>query len=340
LAALDKPNVKVFNFGINGATAQVIDLLLQKILTPEQLPRLVVWADGARAFNSGAVDVTYDGIVASVAYRQLMAGTLPIPQTALAPDAPAVAKVPSRGVINQTLTESYAAIDRWFSQQLAQVSWGTYAERDRLKHLVQEQVGELLPEQFFQNQPIPGSEVAASPSGNPSTDPSANPVLADPSVEGAIATGTGEPLVNGEGFLSLPLQFNPATYYQKYAKVAGAFDSDYERFQLVGKQEAALQSVIAFTQAQKVGLVFVNLPLTDQYLDPVRNDYEQQFKQMMVRISLEQPGALVFRDLGDRWPTEYRYFSDPSHLNRYGAYAVGQQLAQDPMIPWVKGEAK
>jgi hypothetical protein len=28
------------------------------------------------------------------------------------------------------------------------------------------------------------------------------------------------------------------------------------------------------------------------------------------------------------------YFSDPSHLNRYGAYTVSNQLAQDPMIPW------
>jgi hypothetical protein len=308
-------HVKVFNFGINGATAQVVDLLVQRILTPEQLPRLILWADGARALNSGAVDVTYDGIVASPAYRQLMAGTLPIPKTALAPDAPKQVTA-HRGVINQTLTESYATIDRWFSQQLSNVS-GTYDGRDRLKNLLQQQVGRVLP--------TPAPEVAAIPEPTQSLDA---PIAAQP----------GEPLVNADGFLSLPLQFNPATYYQKYAKVAGSYDSDYDRFQIAGNQENALLSLIQFTQTQKVPVVFVNLPLTDQYLDPVRLDYEQQFKQSMLSLSMSQSAGLTFRDLGDRWTTEYRYFSDPSHLNRYGAYATAEQIAQDPMVPWVKGK--
>jgi hypothetical protein len=288
LAELGYPNVKVFNFGLNGATAQVVDLLLQRVLIPEQLPRMILWADGARALNSGAVDVTYDGIVASEAYRQLMAGTLPIPRSALAPDAPAVRV--SRGVINQTLTESYATIDRWFSQQLSNAS-GTYSERDRLKDLFKQEIGAFLPQ---------------------------SPVLEEPG--------------------SLPLQFNPATYYQKYSKVPGAYDSDYDRFQVAGKQEAALQSLIQFAQSQKIPVVFVNLPMTDQYLDPVRSGYEEQFKQSMLSLSMSQAGGFTFKDLGDRWLTEYRYFSDPSHLNRYGAYAISKQLAQDPLIPWVKGK--
>jgi hypothetical protein len=315
LAELGYANVKVFNFGINGATAQVVDLLLQKILMPEQLPRMILWADGARALNSGAVDVTYEGIVASEAYRQLMAGTLPIPRTALAPDAPAV--TPSRGVINQTLTESYATIDRWFSQQLSKVS-GTYSERDRLKDLFKQEVGAFLPQS-------PGTEQTVLEEPGTAIDPSA-------------AIQPGEPLVNSDGFLSLPLQFNPATYYQKYAKVAGAYDSDYEKFQVAGRQELALQSLIQFTQSQKIPVVFVNLPLTDQYLDPMRSGYEQQFKQTMLSLSMSQAGGFTFKDLGDRWATEHRYFSDPSHLNRYGAYAISKQLAQDPLIPWFKGK--
>ncbi|MFE4104706.1 hypothetical protein ACFVKH_00355, partial [Almyronema epifaneia S1] len=43
---------KVFNLGINGATAQVVNFVLQRLLTPEQLPKLILWAGGSRAFNS------------------------------------------------------------------------------------------------------------------------------------------------------------------------------------------------------------------------------------------------------------------------------------------------
>ncbi|NJR38171.1 MAG: hypothetical protein HC781_04095 [Leptolyngbyaceae cyanobacterium CSU_1_4] len=319
LAALGYANVKVFNFGLNGATAQVVDLLVQKILTPTQLPRMILWADGARALNSGAVDATYDGIVSSAAYRQLMAGTLPIPKTALAPDAPDPTPIAPRSSINQTLTESYATIDRTFSQQLSNIS-GTYSERDRLKHLFQQQFGAFFP----QSAPL-------APEGIP--DPLQPPP--HPSDSAPVAKPS-EPLVNSDGFLSLALQFNPATYYQKYAKVAGSYDSDYEQFQIAGKQEAALQSLLQFAQAQKIPVVFINLPLTDQYLDPVRSEYEQQFKQSMLSLSMSQSRGFTFRDLGDRWITEHRYFSDPSHLNRYGAYAISKHLAQDPMIPWIK----
>ncbi|MBW4516244.1 MAG: hypothetical protein KME11_13600 [Timaviella obliquedivisa GSE-PSE-MK23-08B] len=320
LADLGYANVKVFNFGINGATAQVVELLVQKILTPEQLPRMILWADGARALNSGSVDATYEGIVSSEAYRQLMAGTLPIPKTALAPDAPTDTPIAPRSSINQTLTESYATIDRKFSEQLSNIS-GTYSERDRLKNLFQQQFGAFLP----QSVPIEPKGMTA-------------PVQSPQHTGSTPAPKPSEPLVNSDGFLSLPLQFNPATYYQKYAKVAGSYDSDYEQFQIAGKQEAALQSLLQFTQAQKIPVVFVNLPLTDQYLDSVRSEYEQQFKQSMLSLSMSQSSGFTFRDLGDRWVTAHRYFSDPSHLNRYGAYAISKHLAQDPMIPWIKGK--
>jgi hypothetical protein len=79
LAAQGYGDVKVYNFGINGATAQVINLVLQKILTPEQLPRILVWGDGSRAFNSGRPDITYNGILASEGYRRVTLGDRPIP---------------------------------------------------------------------------------------------------------------------------------------------------------------------------------------------------------------------------------------------------------------------
>lgn len=42
---------------------------LRQLLTPQQLPKLVIWADGARAFNSGRIDRTYETIASSDRYR-------------------------------------------------------------------------------------------------------------------------------------------------------------------------------------------------------------------------------------------------------------------------------
>lgn len=309
LAELGYADVEVFNFGVNGATAQVVDLLLRQILTPDQLPRLIVWADGARAFNSNATDVTYNGIAASLAFQQLQQGTLVLPKvapsTAAAPSPPA-----SRG-INISLTDSYQSLDRWLSQQLDQMA-NTQGQRDRLKTLVQDGLTSLLP-----RPPVPPA------------------ILPEGTTQTAANLPRDYELVDLKGFLSLGIQFNPATYYQKYARVAGDYDRDYRDFQIPGVQETALQSLLQHMQAHQKEVVFVNLPMTDEYLDSARLGYEQQFRDYMVSLSLRQPG-FQFRDLGERWTTEYDYFSDPSHLNRYGAYAVSQQIAQDPLISWTK----
>jgi hypothetical protein len=305
LANLGYTDLTIFNFGINGATAQVADFLVQRMLTPDQLPHLILWADGARAFNSGSSDVTFNGIAASEGYQQLMAGQFPIPKLTAA-QPPASAK-PTSG-INISLTSSYKSLDRWFSEKLAQVS-GTYDNRDRLKHLFQESFSQIMP-----------VEAIATP-------PAVN-----------TAGSAQSPLVNPDGFLSLAMQFNPATYYQKYARVTGQYDGDYENFKIAGRQETALRSLLQYTQTRNIPVVFVNLPLTEDYLDPTRHQHEQEFKDYMVNLSLSQPG-FTFRDLGEIWITQYSYFSDPSHLNRYGAYAVSHRLAQDPLIPWM-GKAK
>ncbi len=117
----------------------------------------------------------------------------------------------------------------------------------------------------------------------------------------------------------------------------GQYDGDYENFRIAGRQQAAARSLLQFTHAHNIPVVFVNLPLTEDYLDPFRHQQEQTFKDFMVDLSIHQPG-LTFRDLGDLWTTQYGYFSDPSHLNRYGAYAISKRLAQDPLIPWVSGK--
>jgi hypothetical protein len=77
LAAQGYPGLKVFNFSINGATAQVVSFLLRQVLRPEQLPRLVIFADGSRAFNSGRFDRTFAEILNSPGYQAVRAGTLP-----------------------------------------------------------------------------------------------------------------------------------------------------------------------------------------------------------------------------------------------------------------------
>jgi len=61
----------VFNLGIDGATAKVVNLQLTQILSQPQLPKMIIWADGLRAFNSSRSDLTYDEITASTGYKQL-----------------------------------------------------------------------------------------------------------------------------------------------------------------------------------------------------------------------------------------------------------------------------
>jgi hypothetical protein len=314
LAEIGHPNARVFNFGINGATAQVIDLLLRQLLSPDQLPRLVIWADGARAFNSKAVDVTYNGMIASSTYRDLSQGSLQLPH-------PSGGGEPSDGAttgtgVNITLTDSYQALDRWLSQQAADVA-EIHQERDRLKHLIQRSATEWLAPNTT------ASDTSVTASGR------------TPLSRTALGLPADYELVDADGFLSLGVQFNPATYYQQYAKVPGDYDRDYLDFQIAGVQETALLTLLQYMQQQQVPVAFVNLPMTDEYLDATRTTYEQQFREHMVRLSAQQSG-FTFHDLSQAWLTDYDYFSDPSHLNRYGAYAVSRRLAQNPRIAWPK----
>ncbi|MBD2067837.1 DUF1574 domain-containing protein [Leptolyngbya sp. FACHB-671] len=319
LAELGYSDIEIFNFGVNGATAQVVNLILQQMLTPDQLPKLLLWADGARAFNSGGVDVTYDGIVASEGYRQMISGALPSPTSSSYRFAGnGIGVTPQAGGIAATLTANYQAFDRWLSQRVGTVST-VYQERDRLKSLFQQQVSTLLPE----TEPITAIGVMTE------TEPLGGEQQNSPQTANADSQG----LMDFDGFLPLSIQFNPATYYQEYARVPGDYDNDYESFRIAGNQAEALQSLLQFTQSRSIPIVFVNLPLSQEYLDPVRAGYEQEFKQYMLELSVSQPG-FIFRDLGQLWLEQHAYFSDPSHLNRYGAYEVSKRLAQDPLIPW------
>ncbi|GET35977.1 DUF1574 domain-containing protein [Microseira wollei] len=306
LAAQGYGKIQVFNFGVNGATAQVVDLTIRQILTPEQLPKLIIWADGARAFNSGRTDGTYRAIAQSAGYRLLASGSLPRPGAVEDPpdksNQPFAATSKASGASGNILAVNSKQIDSWLNQSLANLS-ATYPMRDRLQTLLQDSIAATLNHNS-------ASQTVESPDG-------VNRIMGD-----------------WDGFYPVSIQFDPETYYEQHAKVTGEYDKDYQSFQLGGDQAIALESLVQFTQAREIPLVFINLPLTEEYLDTVRRKYEQEFTLNMLRLSLSR--EFTFRDWSTLWPSKNEYFSDPSHLNRYGAAAVAERLAQDPLIPWPK----
>ncbi|NES17437.1 MAG: hypothetical protein F6K41_00270 [Symploca sp. SIO3E6] len=302
LAAQGYPNdIEVFNFGINGATAQVVDLMTRRLLTPEQLPKLIIWADGARAFNSGRVDKTYNAIATSVGYQHLAEGTFPNLNHSPSQEQNQAAEIVA------ALSRTYQEIDTLLNQQGAAVS-ATYPQRDLLKSWAREQFVGFT--SFLELH-----------------TPSPRDTFQD-----FEKVASAEEFIDLDGFLPLSVRFDPAIYYQEHPKVIGAYDRDYESFQLSGKQDIALESLLQFTQKNNIGIVFVDLPLTTEYLDPVRTKYEAEFQQYLRGLSVER--ELIFLDFTKLLLTQPENFSDPSHLNRYGAYKVSHQLAQETTIPW------
>ncbi|MDY6937971.1 MAG: DUF1574 domain-containing protein [Cyanobacteriota bacterium] len=302
LAAQGYPDVRIFNFGINGATAQVINLLVGKVLPTDELPGLIVWADGARAFNSGREDRTYDAIVLSAGYEALSDGMRPIESQQ---SAEPIEEEVSRSFF-QVVSARYEDLDDRLNQMLS-VRSSTYERREELASLLLESVGDRDLEETTARDPIETEGPAKGESSIQYTN----------------------------GFLALADRFDPVTYYENHPEVSGDYDSDYKSFQLRGKQATAFYSLVEFVRSRGSELVFVNLPLTENYLDPVRMQYERDFQQYMLSNSKEF--GFVFRNLFDMLLGEPQYFSDPSHLNRYGAKSVSERLAKDPMIPWLMG---
>lgn len=314
-----KPKLKIFNFGINGATAQVVDLIIRQLLPQEALPKLILWADGARAFNSGRSDITHGGIVASQGYRMLLAGKPPIPGTLTAQGAPAANSANPSDAVTSPTASQYQAMNQAISNGLGAVSL-TYGQRDRLKAALRDKLAALLPTHHTTQQGAVALQDLSDVT-SPAAASSSPAVLAE-----------GQAAIDINGFLPLPNRFNPATYYQKYSRVAGDYDSDYESFNLQGKQTEALTTLAQFARDRQIPLVFVNLPLTNDYLDAPRKRYEEQFQQYMLQQAAQL--SFTYRDLGQELLNQPDYFSDPSHLNRYGGYAVSRRLAHDVMIPW------
>ncbi|NEP40255.1 MAG: hypothetical protein F6K35_13865, partial [Okeania sp. SIO2H7] len=181
-------------------------------------------------------------------------------------------------------------------------------------------------------------EMAISNSNN-SSPPS-------PSLDAEEFVPDGEPLVvarltleeiaraiDANGFFSVSTRFNPSTYYRQHPYVAGRYDRDYTGLYLGGRQEQAFRSVLEFVNARRIPLVFVNLPLTDRYLDSVRWSADREFAWWMQGLASGYGFTFINLNLSTQLARN-DYFVDPSHLNRYGATAVARRLASDRSIPW------
>lgn len=298
LAAQGKGNLSVFNFSVNGATAQIVDFQLRQILTPEQLPRLILWADGLRAFNSGRADRTYASLASSVGYQRLMIGDRPTLPPGEPETTDACEVIPGTSMSSSPSEKSTPALEGW---RFTQVSFdlGSSPEPSPAQRLLLTQL-------------------------NDSSMPQRLTIVRN-------NTGYSSFAIDANGFLPLDSRFDPRIYYQQKPRVAGRYDADYQPFSLSGQQAVALNSIKAFARQQQIPVVFVNLPLSQDYLDPVRRTREQQFQQFMQQQS---GGGFLAIDMGRQWLNQNQYFADPSHLNRYGAAAVASQLAANPQIPW------
>ncbi|NJR68488.1 MAG: hypothetical protein HC771_07320 [Synechococcales cyanobacterium CRU_2_2] len=286
LAERGHGGLKVFNWGINGATAQVVDVLLREILAPEQLPKLVIWADGSRSFSSGRRDVTYENILLSPGYRALATGQRP----ALTPD------------------------ERQQLQRLQVALKSAPSLPDGLKQKLGHQVSPHRTtslRSFF----IDWCSDVQGPCDRASSSSMAQALAFDSTL-----------YLEASGFQVNSRQFQPATYFQQHRKISGDQDGDYANFSLFGDQHRALKRILAFSQQRKISVIFLSLPLTNTYLDAVRQKREAAFVVYM-NDAAKHPN-LGFYDLSRVWPNRNELFIDPSHVNRYGAALISWQFAK------------
>ncbi|HSF72541.1 MAG TPA: hypothetical protein VLA84_01945 [Microcoleus sp.] len=325
LAQRGRRGLKVFNFSVNGATAQVVDFQLRRLLKPGHLPQMIIWADGVRAFNSGRDDRTFNSIVDSEGSQLLAAGIRPELLSDEFNEIPMCYRFP-QPCANNNFRKAFTSVDQPFR--------GGQDAQPLLPPIKSLSSGTGI---------LPVAENAARYELKPIAADAATQTaqLIPVSRRTTVAIRQLNQLadsIDSNGFMAMSGTYNPNTYYRERAYVSGQYDRDYKDFYLGGKQAAAFNSVVAFTKARKIPLIFVNLPLTNDYLDGTRLRAEQQFRQRMQQLSRQK--GFAFRDLSQRWPGRHDYFVDPSHLNRFGAIAVSRLLATDSSIIWPRPKSR
>ena len=107
----------------------------------------------------------------------------------------------------------------------------------------------------------------------------------------------------------------------------GDQDRDYRNFSLQGDQNRALHRLVQFGQQKGIAIAFVQLPLSQRYLDIERHSREQSFRTYLEVAAQMTPLNLVELP-GDGLFWNDALFAKPNHLNRYGAAALSWQIGQ------------
>lgn len=306
LALEGYPGLRVYNFSVNGATAQVVSFITRQLLAPDMYPRLIIWAEGSRALNSSRFDRTFAEILASPGYAAVREGTTLSLQTAIAAaeDKTAAAElVPEETAPEESTTEATAGAEPEASADVPPETEAAHETEAALD---------------MQGDPEAAGEPAAEAPGDSATADGTNTVPIS--------------AINSQGFLAVNDQFNPAVYYRSFPLVRGLYDNDYRPFRLDGVQTVSFGAITQFLQSQNIPLVFVNLPLSNDYLDRVRTGYERQFQRFLQDWA--NRGTLTLVDMLEIWRWQSHLFADPSHVNRYGAREIARLLAADSRIPW------
>ncbi|MEL6815890.1 MAG: hypothetical protein AAFP03_13910 [Cyanobacteria bacterium J06598_3] len=263
----------VFNFSVNGATAQVVNFVLADLL-PQPLPAVIVWGDGSRAFNDGRRDRTWESLITSPGY--------------------------------QTIQQSQLAT----TPQLRPLTLNALASSEPIEN---------------------DTSTSNTPTGNLTgnlTDLAADRISPPVTVETPLPEFPGN--LNALGFSAVGDRFAPQTYYQQFPQVRGRYDGAYSPFTLNGPQTEALADIARVSADQNSQLIFVNLPLSDSYLDADRLYYESQFQQFLQAQSNAHGFEVI--DWLRAWQGRPELFADPSHINQEGAAAIATQLAQSPTL--------
>ncbi|MEG3863712.1 hypothetical protein, partial [Microcoleus sp. herbarium12] len=194
LAANGSPGLKVFNFAVNGATAQVVDFQLIRLLKPDHLPQMIVWADGVRAFNSGRDDRTFNSILGSEGSKLLAAGVRP----KLASGEP--------NVIPQCYRFPQLCANSTFRRNRASVDRPLRAGREA----------------------HPTVKFVTSGTG---MEPVAQNAVSQTKLAIRQVSELAD-AIDSNGFMSMSGSYNPDTYYRQRPYVSGKYDRDYEDFNL------------------------------------------------------------------------------------------------------------
>ena len=120
LSAQGHGDLKVFNFSVNGATAQVVEFVVTRLL-PKPLPGAIVWGDGSRAFNEGRRDRTWESLLASPGYRALENNPQALSVAALTAN-PSRQRITARSPLTLTPNDldalGFSAVDDRFNPQV------------------------------------------------------------------------------------------------------------------------------------------------------------------------------------------------------------------------------